>query len=97
MNVKQKILDLNMQHTDNETAIEDLLITIVTNFQLFEPCKYLAEDEDWINIAMISVEDESLSQAMSIKKSEIVMLGIFNPAEIEMAKQIKTEPEDFYQ
>ena len=97
MNVKQKILDLNMQHTGSETSIDDLLLTVVTNFQLFEPCRYLAEDEDWINIAMISVEDESLSQAMSIKKSEIVMLGIFNPAEIEMAKQIKTEPEDFYQ
>lgn len=96
MNIKEGILELNRLNTNNDADINDLLLTLMTKFQLFEPCRYLAEDDEWISIILISLEDEKMSQAMSIKKSEITMFGIFNPAEIELT-QIKTEPEDFYQ
>ncbi|WP_407376106.1 hypothetical protein [Methanobrevibacter sp.] len=96
MNVKNKVVNLNELNTGTEIDINDVLLTIITKYQLFEPCRYLAEDEDWLDVSMISIEDESISQAMSIRKSEIVMFGIFNREEIELLKP-QTEPEEFYQ
>ncbi len=96
MNVKERILELNRQHTGKNAEINELLITIITKYQLFEPCLYMAEDEEWINVSMISIEDENVSQAISVKKSEITMLGIFNREEIQLPIP-NLEPEDFYQ
>ena len=96
MNVKERVLELNRQHTGADVEIRELLITVITKYQLFEPCMYLAEDEEWVNLSMISIEDESLSQAISVRKSEIAMIGIFNREEIELTLP-NTDPEDFYQ
>lgn len=96
MNIKERIIELNQQFTNETIEIEDVLLTIITKYQLFEPCRYLAEDEEWINVAMVSIEDENIAQMMSIRKSEITMFGIFNREEIELILP-KTEPEDFYQ
>ena len=84
MNVKEKILYLNRQHTGKETEISELLLTLMTKFQLFEPCIYLSEDDEWVNITMVSTDDENITQPMSIKKSEITMVGIFNREEIDL-------------
>lgn len=96
MNVKEKILDLNKQQTGNDVQINELLLIVMTKFQLFEPCLYLSEDDEWINVSMISIEDENIAQAMSIRKSEISMLGIFNREDIELNLP-KTDSEVFYQ
>ena len=96
MNIKQRIIELNQQFTNETIEIEDVLLTIITKYQLFEPCRYLAEDEEWINVAMVSIEDENIAQMMSIRKSEITMFGIFNREEIELILP-NTDPEDFYQ
>lgn len=96
MNVKERTLELNRQHTGNNAQINELLITIITKYQLFEPCLYLAEDEEWVNLSMISIEDETVSQAISVKKSEITMIGIFNREEVELTIP-NTDSEVFYQ
>lgn len=96
MNIRQRTIDLKRQYDGEEISIDDVLLTIVTKFQLFEPCKYLTEDEEWINVAMMSIEDEDVAQVMSIRKSEITMFGIFNRDEIEIAIP-KNETEVFYQ
>lgn len=96
MNVRERVLELNYQHTGKNVEINELLMTIITKYQLFEPCLYLAEDEEWVNVSMISIEDETVSQAISVRKSEITMLGIFNREEIEVALPT-TDPEAFYQ
>lgn len=96
MNVKERVLELNRQHTGNDAQINELLMTIITKYQLFEPCLYLGEDEEWINVSMISIEDENVSQAISVKKSEITMLGIFNRQDIQLTVP-DSNPEDFYQ
>ncbi|WP_298500943.1 hypothetical protein [uncultured Methanobrevibacter sp.] len=96
MNIKQKVLELNSQYKNENKNIEDFLLTIITRYQLFEPCRYLAEDDEWVNVAMESFEDESVAQAMSIRKSEIVMFAIFNREEIEVVEP-KQESEVFYQ
>lgn len=97
MNVKERILQLNQQHTNKSINIDEVLLTIVTKFQLFEPCSYLSEDEEWLNIVMVSLEDNNLSQALSIKKSEITTFGIFNREEIELNLVPQKGSEDLYQ
>lgn len=96
MNIKERILELNYQHTGKKADISELQMTIITKYQLFEPCMYLAEDDEWVNISIISIEDENMSQAFSVKKSEITMLGIFNREEIQMPTPNK-DSEVFYQ
>lgn len=96
MNIEEKVLELNKQYANEEIDINDVLLTIITRYQLFEPCHYLAEDEEWVNVAMVSIEDDSIAQAMSIRKSEIVMFGIFNREEIELSIP-KSDTEVFYQ
>ena len=96
MNIKEKVKELNKQYVGEEIMISDVLLTIITRYQLFEPCQYLGEDDEWINIAMVGVENPNISQAMSIRKSEIVMFGIYTHEEIEIPVP-ENNPEDFYQ
>ena len=97
MNVKDRILILNQQNTAESADISDLLLTIITKFQLFEPCLYLSEDDEWLNVSLISLEDNDISQALSIRKSEITTFGIFNREEIELNLAPQKGSEDLYQ
>ncbi len=97
MNVKQRILELNTQYTGQSADIDDLLLTFLTQFQLFEPCRYLSEDDEWVNLVMISPDDSNMSQALSIRKNQIVTFGIFNQDEIELNVVPQTDSEDLYQ
>lgn len=97
MNIKDRILQLNVEHTNQNINIEDVLLTIITKFQLFEPCNYLSEDEEWLNVCMVSLENNNISQALSIKKSEITTFGIFNKEEIELNLAPQKGSEDLYQ
>lgn len=97
MNVKERILNLNREHTDESASIDDLLLTIITKFQLFEPCGYLSEDEEWLNVAIISLEDNDISQALCIKKDEITTFGIFNREEVELNLVPQKGADDLYQ
>ena len=82
MNIKERILQLNREHTGSDADINDLLLTLISKFQLFEPCIYLSEDEEWLNVAIISIENEDVSQSMSILKSELTAFGVFNKEEV---------------
>lgn len=97
MNVEERIINLNQEHAGESADIKDLLLTIITRFQLFEPCRYLSEDEEWLNVAIISLEDNSISQALSVKKSEITTFGIFNREEIEVSFAPQNESQELYQ
>ncbi len=97
MNIQERILQLNREHTNESVDINDLLLTVITKFQLFEPCNYLSEDEEWVNVAIISLEDNSISQPLSIRKSEITTFGIFNREEVEVDLTPQRGSEDLYQ
>ena len=96
MNIKERILQLNREHTGNDADINDLLLTLISKFQLFEPCIYLSEDEEWLNVAIISIENEDVSQSMSILKSELTAFGVFNKEEVVVDIPQKGS-EDLYQ
>ncbi|WP_458405016.1 hypothetical protein [Methanobrevibacter sp.] len=97
MNVKERILQLNIEHSNEECDIGDLLLTIITKFQLFEPCNYLSEDDEWLNVSIISLEDNNISQPLCIRKSEITTFGVFNREEIELNFKPQPASEDLYQ
>lgn len=97
MNINERILRLNLEHTGEDTHINDVLLTVITKFQLFEPCSYLSEDDEWLNVSLISLEDSGVSQALSIRKSEITTFGIFNREEIELISAPQKGSEDLYQ
>ncbi len=97
MNIEERILQLNLEHANENVEINDLLLTIVTKFQLFEPCRYLSEDDEWVNVSLISLENNDMAQALSIRKSEITTFGIFNREEIELNLEPQKGSEDLYQ
>ena len=97
MNVKDRIITLNEQHTGETADIEDLLLTIVTKFQLFEPCKYLSEDDEWISVSMISLEDNNISQALNIKKGEITTWKLNTDINNIVTKAIENIQNNFYE
>ena len=90
-------MNLNQEHAGKSADINDLLLTIITKFQLFEPCSYLSEDDEWLNVSLISIEDNGVGQALTIRKSEITTFGIFNREEIELSFAPQNESEDLYQ
>lgn len=96
MNIKERILKLNEEHTGQSADIDDLLLTLISKFQLFEPCVYLSEDEEWLNVAMISLENNEESQSMSILKKELTAFGVFNREEMPIDIPQKGS-EDLYQ
>lgn len=96
MNIKDRILNLNRQHSGENTDIEDLLLTLITKYQLFEPCRYLSEDEEWLNVSMVSLESDDASQPMSILKSELTAFGVFNREDVDVNSNQK-ESQGLYQ
>ncbi|MBE6507882.1 MAG: hypothetical protein E7Z77_00560 [Methanobrevibacter sp.] len=96
MNIKERIIQLNYEHTGKQADVNELLLTLISKFQLFEPCIYLSEDENWLNVAIISLENEEVSQSMSILKKELTAFGVFNKQDIEIEIP-QMGSEDLYQ
>ena len=94
MNIKEKILNLYQECTNDTVEIEKVLLTIVTKYQLFEPCAYLSEDDEWVDIVMVSLESKKISQPLCIKKSEITGFGIFRHEEVEVEGEVENESEE---
>lgn len=97
MNIQERIIQLNEEHTGKTVNISEVLLTLISKYQLFEPCVYLSEDENWLNVAIISVENEEVSQAMSILKKELTAFGIFNHHDIPIEIPQVEPTEDLYQ
>lgn len=96
MNIQERIIQLNLEHTGKTVEIGDVLLTVISKFQLFEPCLYLSEDENWLNVTLISLENEEYSQSMSILKKEITAFGVFNKEDIDINFP-SPESQDLYQ
>lgn len=97
MNIQERILQLNYEHTGKSVAINEVLLTILTRNQLFEPCAYMSEDENWLDVAILSSEGPEFSRSMSILKKEITAFGVFTKHEIEIPMNQDEPTEDLYQ
>lgn len=96
MNIQERIIQLHYEHTGNTIEINKVLLTILTQHQLFEPCAYMSEDENWLDVAIVSLED-GFSQSMSINKKDITAFGVFRKHDVDLPVQQSESTEDLYQ
>ena len=104
MNYKEKFLEMEREFAkeysrDPIENIQDLKLTFIFKFQLFEPCKYISEDEEWITFLILPPDEALESQIMSLRKDEIVSFGILNEHNLAEMENVVTEvePESLYQ
>ena len=104
MNYKEKLLEMEEQFANESSReavknVEDLSITFIFKFQIFEPCRYVSEDEEWITFLIVPPDDSIESQIMSLRKDEIVSFGILNEKNLAEISTIvnEVEPESLYQ
>ena len=97
MNIQERILQLNYEHTGKSVAINEILMTIISKYQMFEPCLYMSEDENWLDVLIVSPEGPESSQSMSILKKEITAFGVFRKHDVEIPVTEGESAEDLYQ
>lgn len=104
MNYKEKFLEMEREFAKESSRdpienIQDLKLAFIFKFQIFEPCKYISEDDEWITFLILPPDDTLESQIMSLKKDEIVSFGLVNEHNIAEMNNEKSEiePESLYQ
>ena len=81
MNIKENILEMDKIYASENDEdpcekIEDLFLTFIAKFQIFEPSKYISEDDDWVTFILTPPDDSLESQIMKLRKEEILGYGI---------------------
>ena len=101
MNVQEQILAMDKYLIDKDYVegdyienIEDLLLTIETKTLTYDMCCYMYEDDQW---ATFLVFLGNISQCMSVKKTEIVSMGIYNGTDSIEAQKPKKHLTHIYQ
>ena len=104
MNYKEKFLEMEREFAreysrDPIDDISEMKLTFFFKFQIFEPCKYVSEDDEWITFLILPPDDTLESQIMSLRKEEIVSFGILNENNLAETSNVVTEiePESLYQ
>lgn len=100
MNVKAQILSMDKFLVDHKyieeeeyvSNIEELLLTIETTTAIYNMCCYLYEDCDWVTFLVLV---NGYTQCTSIKKSEIITIGIYNG--LDQKETPKPEKLNIYQ
>lgn len=94
MNIKAHILSMDKFLVDKEyieeeyiSNIEELVLTIETTTSVYDMCCYLYEDCDWGTFLVLL---NGYTQCVSIKKEEIVTIGIYNGIDSDVEKDDKT-------
>ena len=82
MSIKSRILSMDKFLVDNEyieeeyiSNIEELLLTVETTTSVYDMCCYLYEDCNWVTFLVLM---DGFTQCTSVKKEEIVTIGIYN-------------------
>ena len=71
------LIDHNYVEGEYIDNIEELLLTVETKTVTYDMCCYLFEDCDWVTFLVLIGK---ISQCTTVKKSEIVSIGIYNGA-----------------
>jgi len=95
MNIKKQILAMDQYLVDKDYVdgehveeIEELLLTIETKTLRYDMCCYMYEDDDWASFLVFL---GNVSQSMTIRKDEIIAIGIYNGADLlEVQKGTET-------
>lgn len=57
-------------------SFNDLLLTICTDQDIYEPCMYVSETDQWLSIIDLSLGEGG--QFMDVKKDSIISFGLYN-------------------
>lgn len=87
MNIKERILNMDKYLIDEGfidddyvDSSNDLLLTICTDQDIYQPCMYVSETDMWLSIIDLSLGEGG--QFMDIKKDNIVSFGLYNGIDI---------------
>lgn len=87
MNIKERILSMDKYlidegfvEDDYVESYKDLLLTICTEQDIYEPCMYVSETDTWLSIIDLSLGEGG--QFMDIKKDNIMGFGLYNGFDI---------------
>lgn len=101
MNIKARILSMDKFLVDKEyieeeyiSNIEELLLTVETTTSVYDMCCYLFEDCEWVTFLVLM---NGYTQCTSIKKDEIVTIGIYNGLDPKIDKNTKIKDSYIYQ
>lgn len=101
MSIKSQILSMDKFLVDKEYIeegyienIEELLLTVETTTSVYDMCCYLYEDCDWVTFLVLM---DGFTQCTSIKKEEIVTIGIYNGLDSNLEKKTDIINTNMYQ
>lgn len=101
MTIKSRILSMDKFLVDNEyideeyiSNIEELLLTVETTTSVYDMCCYLYEDCDWVTFLVLM---DGFTQCTTIKKEEIITIGIYNGLDPNTEKKTNTDVLNIYQ
>ena len=87
MNIKKRILSMDKYLVDEGfveddyvESYKDLLLTVCTNQDIYQPCIYVSESNIWLSIIDLSLGEGG--QFMDIKKDNIISFGLYNGSNI---------------
>lgn len=87
MNIKERILNMDKYLIDEGfvdddyvESYKDLLLTICTEQDIYQPCMYVSETDMWLSIIDLSLGEGG--QFMDIKKDNIISFGLYNGIDI---------------
>ena len=79
MNIKERVLDMDKYLVENDfvddervESVSDLLISIHTDSDIFEPCMYIDETFEWVNVIDLSLGEGG--QYMDIKNHYLMKM-----------------------
>ena len=101
MSIKSRILSMDKFLVDKKYIeeeyienIEELLLTVETTTSVYDMCCYLYEDCDWVTFLVLM---DGFTQCTSIKKEEIVTIGIYNGLDSNPEKKTNIDNTNMYQ
>ena len=101
MSIKSRILSMDKFLVDEEYIeeeyienIEELLLTVETTTSVYDMCCYLYEDCDWVTFLVLM---DGFTQCTSVKKEEIVTIGIYNGLDSNLEKKTDIANINMYQ
>lgn len=98
LNMDKKLVDMKYIDDTYIDNVENLFLTVETDNVTYSPCCYLDENEDWINLLVLT--SNNISQCSAIKKDSIVSFGFINTgseSSLLNEQMNNTSCEDFYQ
>ena len=88
MSFKERILEMEKHFAKWESREpkenpDEIYVTFISEFNYFEPCHYVTEDDETVTFILTHYDNEMPDQIMTMKKSLIRSFGVLSDREKE--------------